>query len=352
YENGVFNRRYGGDLQGVMDRLDYLKDLGINALYFNPVFYARSLHKYDGAAMHHMDPYFGPDPSGDLKLMATESSDPQSWHWTAADKLFLKLVHEAHSRGIRVIIDGVFNHAGQSFFAFEHLRKHQQKSPYRDWYTVTAWDDPETTANEFRYASWWGVETLPEFANTKDGDDLHAGPTAYLHDITKRWLDPNGDGKGGDGIDGWRLDVANEVPDKFWRTWHRLVRAIHPQAYTVAEIWDDSAAYLQRCGFSASMNYHAFAFPSKGYLLDGQLPAAEFRNLIQERLDTFSTRRQRAMLNLYDSHDTERLASMIVNGGRRPYVQPQRFDFDIAERGSARHDADYDITGPTDRHKQ
>ena len=97
FEDGVFNRRYGGDLQGVLDKLDYLQKLGVNTLYFNPVFYGRSLHKYDAASMHHIDPYFGPDPAGDLQLMATETSDPKSWHWTAADKLFLETRRRASS---------------------------------------------------------------------------------------------------------------------------------------------------------------------------------------------------------------------------------------------------------------
>ena len=94
FEKGVFDRRYGGDLQGVLDRLDYLQDLGINAIYFNPVFYGKSLHKYDGASMHHIDPYFGPDPAGDLAIIDQETSDPKTWQWTAADKLFLELVKE------------------------------------------------------------------------------------------------------------------------------------------------------------------------------------------------------------------------------------------------------------------
>lgn len=115
YEDGVFHRRYGGDLQGVIDKLDYIADLGVNAIYFNPVFYARSLHKYDGNSFHHVDPYFGPDPTGDLALMQRESSDPQSWQWTAADRLFLKLIRKAHSREIRIVIDGVFNHTGRDF---------------------------------------------------------------------------------------------------------------------------------------------------------------------------------------------------------------------------------------------
>src|SRR5690606_33413491 len=84
YEDGDFDRRYGGDLQGVLDKLDYLRDLGINTIYFNPVFYARSLHKYDGNTFHHIDPHFGPDPAGDFALMDTETSDPSTWQWTAA----------------------------------------------------------------------------------------------------------------------------------------------------------------------------------------------------------------------------------------------------------------------------
>ena len=136
YEDGVFHRRYGGDLQGVIDKLDYLADLGINTLYFNPVFYARSLHKYDGNTFHHIDPHFGPDPAGDFKLMAGETNDPQTWKWTKADKLFLELVEKAHVKNMRVVIDGVFNHTGRDFWAFADIARNQQQSPYLDWYTV------------------------------------------------------------------------------------------------------------------------------------------------------------------------------------------------------------------------
>ncbi len=160
FEHGVFDRRYGGDLQGVIEKLDYLSDLGINTIYFNPVFYARSLHKYDGNSFHHVDPYFGPDPPGDLELMAKETSDPKTWKWTAADKLFLELVRKAHAKNIRVIIDGVFNHTGRDFFAFADLRKRQSQSPYRDWYIVQTFDDPATPQNEFRYKGWWGTRNV------------------------------------------------------------------------------------------------------------------------------------------------------------------------------------------------
>ena len=246
--------------------------LGINTIYFNPVFYARSLHKYDGNSFHHVDPYFGPDPAGDFALMAQGDERPATWHWTAADKLFLELLRQAHAREMRVIIDGVFNHTGRDFFAFADLRQQQAESPYRDWYIVQSFDDPATPQNEFRYKGWWGVDTLPEFADNDAGNDLHAGPKQYVFDSTKRWMDPNGDGDPADGIDGWRLDVANEVPTGFWRDWHALARKINPECYTVAEIWDDARQFLDDGGFSATMNYHGFAFPVKGFLIDEVLP--------------------------------------------------------------------------------
>lgn len=327
YEDGVFDRRYGGDLQGVIDKLDYLKDLGVNTLYFNPVFYARSLHKYDGNTFHHIDPYFGPDPAGDFERMAQETSDPSTWHVTAADQLFFSLIREVHSRDMRVIIDGVWNHTGRDFFAFEDIRQNQEASPYKDWYIVSAFDDPSTPENEFDYEGWWGVETLPLFADTPDGTDLHPGPKQYIFDATSRWMDPNGDGNPEDGIDGWRLDVAPDVPVKFWADWNAQVRSINPKAYTVSEVWEAASDFLQKGGFSATMNYHAFAFPVKGFLIDNLIPASEFMTLLDERRAEFPATMQFAAQNLIDSHDTDRLASMIVNA-KPEYAIPERFDYD------------------------
>jgi glycosidase len=349
YENGVFNRRYGGDLQGVLDKLDYLKELGVNALYFNPVFYGRSLHKYDGASMHHIDPYFGPDPKGDLELMAAETSDPASWQWTAADKLFLKLLAEAHARGIRVIIDGVFNHTGRDFFAFADLRQNQDASPYREWYIVAHFDNPDTPPNDFQYKGWWGNDTLPEFANTPSGDDLHAGPKQYVMDITRRWMDPDADGDPKDGVDGWRLDVAEEVPLKFWTEWNAYARQLNPNAYTVAELWNDAREFLVGGGFSATMNYHAFAFPLKGFLVDGRLSAHDFGRELALRRQKYPPAMQFVLQNLVDSHDTDRIASMIVNRpAEEPYLQPERFDYDTSPRVSPRHDPSYDVRRPNE----
>lgn len=354
YENGVFDRRYGGDLQGIIDKLDYLQDLGVNALYLNPVFYARSLHKYDGNTYHHVDPHFGPDPAGDFELMKRETSDPSTWQWTAADKLFLKLIDQTHRRGMRIIIDGVFNHTGRNFFAFEDLKKNQQKSPYRDWYIVHRFDNPDTPEhNEFQYKGWWGVMTLPEFADTEARDDLHPGPKQYVFDATSRWMDPNGDGDPSDGIDGWRLDVAVEIPIKFWQDWNRHCRTINPNCYTVAENWEDAAGYLVEGGFSATMNYHGFAFPVKGFLIDGTLSATDAAEALTNRMQDHGPLRRYALQNLIDSHDTDRVASMVVNADtKRPYLQPERFDYDVGERVSPRNWDGYQCRKPTDEERK
>ncbi|MCA9230448.1 MAG: DUF3459 domain-containing protein [Planctomycetales bacterium] len=352
FEHGVFDRRYGGDLQGIIDKLDYLSELGINAIYLNPVFYGKSLHKYDLASMHHVDPYFGPDPAGDLEIIREETGDPETWHWTAADKLFLELVQEAHRRKIRIIIDGVFNHTGRAFFAFADILAKQQDSPYRDWYLVESFDDPDTGQNELKYKSWWGYESLPEFADSPSGQDLHQAPKKYIFDITRRWMDPDGDGNPDDGIDGWRLDVANEVPIGFWRDWSELVRQLNPEAYTVGEFWNEALDHLIEGQFSATMNYHGFAYLVKGFLIDGELAASEFGRLLADRRQSYPRSMQYALQNLIDSHDTDRVASMIVNAGRGDYLRPERFDFDVSERAGARNDSTYDVRRPNVRERK
>ena len=348
YRNGVYDRRYGGDLQGVLDRLDYLDRLGVDAIYFNPLFHAASLHKYDGSSFHHIDPHFGPDPEGDLAKIEGETEDPATWNWTAADRLFLKLVEECHRREIRVVIDGVFNHTGRGFFAFQDVLEHQAESRYRDWYVVHSFDNPDTRHDEFRYEGWWGALTLPIFADNAAGDDLAEGPKRYVHAITRRWMDPNGDGDPADGVDGWRLDVATEVPTGFWAEWNGLVRELNPEAYTVAEDWNDSAAFLERGGFSATMNYHGFARPVKGFVIDGALRASEFARMMVDRMLAYPERRRHALMNLIDSHDTERVASMVVNASHRlPYEDHEKFDYD-GRRGSARGWPEYRLRKPNE----
>ena len=286
-------------------------------------------------------------------MMAAETSDPETWQWTAADKLFLQLIKQAHKHGIRLIIDGVFNHTGRNFFAFEDLVKNQATSPYRDWYIVQSFDDPATAESEFSYKGWWGVMTLPEFANNRADDDLHPGPKQYIFDATSRWMDPNGDGDPKDGIDGWRLDVAVEVPVGFWKDWNAHVRSLNPEAYTVAEHWEDAAKFLADGGFSATMNYHGFAWPVKGYLIDGVLSASDAGRMLEERMLEYPTATRYSLQNLIDSHDTDRVASMIVNSKpSRPYLQPDRFDYDVGDRVSPRNSKTYSVRAPNAKERR
>ena len=342
FYNSVFDRRYGGDLRGVIDKLDYLKELGVTGLYFNPVFYARSMHKYDGNSFHHVDPYFGPDPEGDFALMDTETADPATWKWTAADKLFLELVREAHARGMRVIIDGVFNHSGRDFFAFVDVRRRGAASPYAGWYQVDSFDDPDTARNEFVYRGWWGHKTLPIFAATEDGKDIAMGPKNYIYNATRRWMDPNGDGDPSDGVDGWRLDVADERPPKFWSDWNAYVRWINPEAFTSAEVWSNPLELIESGGFSASMNYYGFAFPVTGFLIDENVTATQFGAMLDERRSQLPVPVAEAMQNMVDSHDTDRLASMIVNGHN--HGNPEHIDFNNAN--NPRASQTYEIRKP------
>ena len=150
--NHLYERRYGGDLQGIINKLDYNKELGVGAIYLNPVFEAVSLHKYDGSSYHHIDVNFGPDPVGDRKIMESEIPDkPDTWKWTTADKLFLKLIDEVHKRGMKIIIDGVFNHTGVQFWAFKDIVNYQEQSAYKDWFIIDSFDDPVTATDEFEY---------------------------------------------------------------------------------------------------------------------------------------------------------------------------------------------------------
>lgn len=350
YRDGVLDRRFGGDLQGVLDKLDYLADLGVNALYFNPLFASRSLHKYDGNTFHHIDPVFGPDPRGDVALIEKEEGgDPKTWGWTAADKLFLRLLDEAHKRGMRVILDGVFNHTGRDFFAFTDLRRKQAASAYRDWYLVERFDDPQTKRDDFDYQGWWGYKTLPVFAATPDKQDIAPGAKAYIFAATKRWMDPNGDGNPADGIDGWRLDVAPERPAKFWADWNAHARSINPNAYTSCEIWTDASKLIADGGFTASMNYHAFAIPVKGFLVDARIRASQFAALLDGRRAALPSAAVPAMQNLMDSHDTDRLASMVVNSDIANYSDPEKIDYN--SNGISGAPPRYKIRRPNDRER-
>ena len=315
-------RRYGGDLKGVIEKLDYLKDLGINAIYLNPVFESPSLHKYDASMYRHIDNNFGPNPELDKKIWAKENpEDEATWRWTSADSLFLKLIRKAHKRNIKVIIDGVFNHVGTTFWAFQDLIKNQQASKYKDWFIVKSFDNPKTPENEFDYHGWYGVKDLPEFREDRNG--LVKPVANHIHKIVKRWMDPNGDGNPSDGIDGWRLDVADMVSHKFWKKFRKWVKEINPNAYITGEVWWEdwqhnkmfnASPWLQGDEFDAVMNYR-FARAVKRFVSDVKLGIKPngFMDSLKNQYRDYNKENLYALMNLMDSHDTERLASMIVN---------------------------------------
>ncbi len=339
-------RRYGGDLQGVLDRLDYLQDLGVTALFLNPINDAPSLHKYDARNYTHVDRNFGPNPLGDEAIMAAEDpADPATWKWTSADSLFLKLVHEVHRRGMRIIMDYSWNHTGTSFWAWRDLLAKQRQSKFADWYEVERFDDPATPdTNEFSYKGWAGAKSLPEWkkvgrpaGQTKGAieGNLMPGVKDHVFAVTRRWLDPNGDGDPSDGIDGFRLDVADVVPLGFWRDYRRYVRGINSEAYLVGEIWweqwpdkmYDPAPWVVDSVFDAVMHYQWFT-PTRRFFAGA--PPALTASGYAAALDSLGTgigvAHQQAMMNLTASHDTPRFSTSIYNPGKEKYHANPRED--------------------------
>ncbi len=341
-------RRYGGDLQGIIDELDYLQSLGVNALYLNPIFESASLHKYGATMYHHVDRHFGPDPKGDLELFAREdAADPETWRWSAADRLFLKLVAEAHKRHMRVVIDGVFNHVGIPFWAFQRAKREGPTSRFAKWFHIRRWDDPATPQDEFDYQGWVGVKDLPEFAKDEHGPVPEV--KEHLHAVVRRWMDPYGDGDPSDGIDGWRLDVAPELPLAFWQEFRGWVKGINPQAYLTGEVWWDDFNQLTfrnarpwlDGAFDGVMNYR---FGDAVYQFFNQpqpITAAQFTNLISAIHADYGYARSLGLQNLYGSHDTSRIGSAVVN--------PQ---YRQDHGASVKENRDYQIRAPNAAEKQ
>jgi cyclomaltodextrinase len=315
-------RRYGGDLQGIIDNLDYIQDLGITALYLNPIFESPSLHKYDASMFHHIDNNFGPNPELDRKIWEQENpGDPATWKWTSADSLFLQLIEECHSRNIKIIIDGVFNHVGTTFWAFQDVIEKQEKSKYKDWFVIKQWDDPLTSDNDFDYECWAGARSLPEFREDENG--LVEPVKNHVYAIVLRWMDPNQDGDPSDGIDGWRLDVAEKVNIKFWREFRSWTKAINPEAYTTGELWWEdwqndimvnAAPWFQTGAFDADMNYR-FADAVKKWVIDvkNKISVQAFVESLNSYMNDYPTENVYVLQNLMDSHDVDRLPSQIIN---------------------------------------
>ncbi|MDA3953324.1 MAG: glycoside hydrolase family 13 protein [Bacteroidales bacterium] len=331
-------RRYGGDLQGVIDKLDYIQSLGITAIYFNPLNDSPSLHKYDPRNWRHIDRNFGPDPVKDLEMINDENpGDPDTWEWTTADNLFLDLVKKCHERGIKVIMDYSWNHTGSEFWAFKDIQEKGEKSEFADWFEINSFDDPATEKNEFSYDGWAGVQYMPEMKKDLLGshDDvplegnLHSeNAKQHIFNITKRWLDPNNDGDPSDGVDGYRLDVAEKIPIGFWRDYRKVVKDINPEAYLVGEIWWKSwpdelmlpTYYLQGDMFDATMNYRWYR-PVRHFFADAPeiMKPSEFVEDLKDKLQGIDEGRLQAMMNLVSSHDAPRISTSLYNNGKYKY---------------------------------
>ena len=343
----IQRRRYGGDLEGIIEKLDYLQDLGITALYLNPVFMAPSMHKYDGSTYHHIDPTFGPDPIGDRRIIESETfDDPATWRWTAADSLMLHLIEEVHERNMYIIFDGVFNHMGITSRPFRDVMEKGPESRYKDWFTITSWGDA-STGEEMTYEGWFGVRELPELREDENG--IVSAPRDYIFQCTRRWMDPNGDGDPSDGINGWRLDVAFCVRHEFWKDWRRLVKSINPDAYLTAEIVDPVntiKSYLEGDEFDAVMNYN-FAFACMEFFAETKtrISPQRFDTLLAEIRNAFEPDVAYVMQNLLDSHDTDRIGSHIVNRNLGSFRQWS----DYFNQSKPEHNPGY-ATGMPDEH--
>lgn len=327
-------RRYGGDLQGVLDKLDYLVDLGINAIYFNPLNDSPSLHKYDARNYIHIDRNFGPDPKGDVVMMNSEvPADPSTWKWTSADKMFLKVIQECHRRGIRIIVDYSWNHTGKDFWALNDIRKNGEKSQFKDWYNISQFDNPKTKEDELRYAGWGGNNPyMPVFRKdiVPPGDsvvpfegNLHSESLKqHIFNVTRRWLDPDNDGNPSDGVDGFRLDVADEIPMGFWREYRKVVRSVNPDAYIVGEVWwleppdklSGPGIFLKGDQFDAIMNYRWLRIARCFF---GQTePALSPSGFVREAgaiSKGVKPGNLACMMNVAATHDTPRLSTSLYN---------------------------------------
>ncbi len=337
-------RRYGGDLQGVLNKLDYLKELGITAIYFNPLNDAPSLHKYDARNYRHIDVNFGPDPKGDIEIIKSENPvDPATWKWTSADMMFLKVIEEAHKRNIKVVLDYSWNHTGVEFWAWQDIVKNQEESPYKDWYIINSFDDPNTPENEFKYEGWLNIQSLPALKKINTPKDHQPGhpyegdllPDVKQHifAVTKRWLAPDGDTS--KGLDGYRLDVADHIPMGFWRDYRSFVKSVNPEAYLVGEIWWEQwpdammnpVPYVSGDVFDAVMFYQIYR-PARYFFAktDFEIDAAQFVDSLKFQWNRISKETAQAMMDVAATHDSPRLLTSFANKNKYKYNANSRAD--------------------------
>jgi len=348
----VWKRRYGGDIQGIRQALPYLKSLGVTAIYLNPIFEAESMHKYDTTDYRHVDSHFG--VANDWPV-AGETEDPATWQWTPSDKVFLDFVAEAHKQGFKVVIDGVFNHVGRACPFFQDVLENGKNSKYADWFEITDWgdpanwhkmDDPYAVHGKPGGIQWraWDKNNgaLPAWKkNSETG--LPPGPMKLINDITVRWLAPDGDPS--KGVDGFRLDAANEVPHPFWVQWRELVKKTKPDAYISGEIWSPAQPWINDGKqFDAVMNYQ-FAMPTLEFFANVNKASSPttYASKLTNIIYMYPEQASLAMMNLFDSHDTDRMASMFVNPDR---------GYDVGNRQQDDEGKHYDPRKPNDDERQ
>lgn len=293
---------YGGDLQGVMDKLDYLKDLGVDVIYLNPIFVSPSNHKYDIQDYDYVDPHFGRivDDAGEcLPDGIQENKKSERYinrvtnkkNLDASNQLFIELVEEVHKRGMKIILDGVFNHCGSfnKWLDRECIYENQEgydngayvsaDSPYNTFFKFY---NPEEWPYNTTYDGWWGLDTLPKL-NYEESPKL----VEYIMHIAKKWVSPPYN------TDGWRLDVAadlghsSEYNHGFWRMFRNAVKEANPNAIVLAEHYGDPKTWLEGDQWDTVMNYDAFMEPITWFLTGVEKHSDEFRGDLLGNPDTF-----------------------------------------------------------------
>lgn len=265
-----FNR-YGGDVAGVRKRMGHLSALGVNCVYFNPIFKAPSNHRYDATDYLTLDPTFGTNDD------------------------FARLTRELKAKGIKTVLDGVYNHTATDFFAFADVRQKGKDSPYADWYTFHSF--PVQVKENPNYVAWFNFPSMPKL-NLSNPETRK-----YMLDIPRFW-DQKAE------IAGWRLDVANEVQMDFWRDFRKVVKGIDKDNWIVGEVWGDGAPWLKGDQWDSVMNYR-FRGAVLGFVgKDGNGRPSEFLNGLMSVYNSYAPQVSRNMMNLLGSHDTPRILTL------------------------------------------
>lgn len=306
---------YGGDLQGVLDHLDHLVDLGVNGIYFNPIFKAPSNHKYDTEDYFEIDPHFGDK------------------------KLFKKLVDEAHKRGIKVMLDAVFNHIGDQSPQWQDVIKNGKDSKYADWFHINKFPVSYTPTDNFEFSNDATYETFDYTPHMPKLNTANPEVQEYLLSIATYWI------KEFD-IDAWRLDVANEIDHHFWRRFHDATTALKPDFYILGEIWHTSQPWLQGDQFTGVMNY-AYTEAIKEHFLTHEIDALEMKNKLNQQLMLYNDQADSMMFNVLDSHDTARIKTLAHDDME---LVKQIFAFTFVQPGtpSIYYGTEYGMTGEND----